>query len=82
MLRDAQDRGGRRRSRTSASPARNRRARKSLSYGDRRALEIGVALASNPRLLFLDEPTAGLGAEGVERLTALVAAARQGHDAS
>jgi len=47
-----------------------------LSYGDRRALEIGVALASRPRLLFLDEPTAGLGAEGIARLRALIAGLR------
>jgi branched-chain amino acid transport system ATP-binding protein len=45
---------------------------KSLSYGERRALEIGVALAAEPRLLFLDEPTAGLGAEGTARLAELV----------
>jgi branched-chain amino acid transport system ATP-binding protein len=44
-----------------------------LSYGERRALEIGVALAARPRLLFLDEPTAGLGAEGTARLLELVA---------
>ena len=37
---------------------------KDLSYGDRRALEIGVALAARPRLLFLDEPTAGPGHRG------------------
>ena len=43
-----------------------------LSYGDRRALEIAVALAAAPRLLFLDEPTAGLGAEATERLADLV----------
>ena len=43
-----------------------------LSYGERRALEIAVALAAEPRLLFLDEPTAGLGAEGTARLTELV----------
>jgi branched-chain amino acid transport system ATP-binding protein len=48
-------------------------AAKSLSYGERRALEIGVALAAQPRLLFLDEPTAGLGAEGTARLAELVA---------
>jgi branched-chain amino acid transport system ATP-binding protein len=45
---------------------------KSLSYGERRALEIGVALAAAPRLIFLDEPTAGLGAEGTARLAELV----------
>jgi branched-chain amino acid transport system ATP-binding protein len=49
---------------------------KSLSYGERRALEIGVALAAAPRLLFLDEPTAGLGAEGVERVARLIAQLR------
>jgi branched-chain amino acid transport system ATP-binding protein len=43
-----------------------------LSYGERRALEIGVALAAAPRLLFLDEPTAGLGAEGTARLFELI----------
>lgn len=46
---------------------------RSLSYGERRALEIGVALAAEPRLLFLDEPTAGLGAEGTSRIAALIA---------
>ncbi|MDM0014852.1 ABC transporter ATP-binding protein [Variovorax sp. J22P168] len=50
---------------------------RSLSYGERRALEIGVALAAEPRMLFLDEPTAGLGAEGTARLTELVAQLRR-----
>jgi branched-chain amino acid transport system ATP-binding protein len=45
---------------------------KDLAYGERRALEIGVALAAQPRLLFLDEPTAGLGAEGTARIGALI----------
>jgi branched-chain amino acid transport system ATP-binding protein len=45
----------------------------SLSYGERRALEIAVALAAQPRLLFLDEPTAGLGAGATARLADLVA---------
>ncbi len=47
-------------------------ASRSLSYGERRALEIGVALAAKPQLLFLDEPTAGLGTEGTARLADLV----------
>jgi branched-chain amino acid transport system ATP-binding protein len=45
---------------------------RSLSYGERRALEIAVALACRPRILFLDEPTSGLGAEGTARLAELV----------
>ena len=43
-----------------------------LSYGDRRALEIAVALATEPRILFLDEPTSGIGIEAMARLAELV----------
>jgi branched-chain amino acid transport system ATP-binding protein len=45
---------------------------KDLPYGARRALEIGIALACRPKLLFLDEPTAGLGSDGRDRLAELV----------
>ncbi|MEM7775789.1 MAG: ABC transporter ATP-binding protein [Pseudomonadota bacterium] len=45
---------------------------KAMSYGQRRALEIGVALATEPRILFVDEPTAGLGTEGTARLADLI----------
>ena len=40
-----------------------------LSHGDQRLLEVGVALAVNPTLLFLDEPTAGMNP--VERVRLL-----------
>jgi branched-chain amino acid transport system ATP-binding protein len=45
---------------------------RSLPYGERRALDIGIALAAEPRILFLDEPTSGLGAVAIERLAALI----------
>ena len=51
---------------------RERRRAGDLAYGERRALEIGVALAAAPRLLFLDEPTSGLGTEATARLGDLV----------
>ncbi len=50
---------------------------RNLSYGNRRALEIGVALASNPRILFLDEPTQGLGADQHGNLIELIQVLRE-----
>jgi branched-chain amino acid transport system ATP-binding protein len=52
---------------------KEREPAKMLSYGDRRALEIGVALAPAPRILFLDEPTSGMAAQATLRLAALLA---------
>jgi branched-chain amino acid transport system ATP-binding protein len=45
---------------------------KQLPYGERRALEIAVALAQRPRVLCLDEPTSGLGSDGTQRLAELI----------
>jgi branched-chain amino acid transport system ATP-binding protein len=43
-----------------------------LSYGEQRQLEVGVALASRPKLLLLDEPTAGMSPEETERMTRML----------
>jgi branched-chain amino acid transport system ATP-binding protein len=45
---------------------------KSLPYGDQRRLEIARALASNPTLLLLDEPTAGMNPRETADLTKLI----------
>jgi branched-chain amino acid transport system ATP-binding protein len=43
-----------------------------LSYGRKRALEIATTLALEPELMLLDEPTAGMGHEDVDRIAALI----------
>ena len=50
---------------------------KNLSYGDQRRLEIVRALASEPRLLLLDEPTAGMNPQETARLTELIGRLRE-----
>jgi len=45
-----------------------------LSHGERRRLEVAIALALAPRAFLMDEPMAGLGADGTADLTALLAA--------
>jgi branched-chain amino acid transport system ATP-binding protein len=43
-----------------------------LSHGEQRALEVGLALATRPRLVLLDEPMAGMGPEESQRMIALI----------
>ena len=43
-----------------------------LSHGDQRAAEIAMALALRPRLLLLDEPTAGMGEQETYQVAGLI----------
>jgi branched-chain amino acid transport system ATP-binding protein len=55
------------------------RAAGTLSHGAQRQLEIAMCLATEPRVLLLDEPLAGMGAEESERMLALLLALKEGH---
>lgn len=44
----------------------------SLSYGQQRALEIGIALSSDPELILLDEPTAGMTREETDHAIKMI----------
>ena len=46
-----------------------------LPYGRKRALELATTLALDPEMMLLDEPTAGMGHEDIDRITALIKAA-------
>ncbi len=50
-----------------------------LSHGAQRQLEIAMCLATRPRVLLLDEPLAGMGAEETERMLALLVALKRSH---
>ena len=49
-----------------------------LSHGEQRQLEVGLALATNPKLMLLDEPMAGMGPDESERMVQLLQSLR-GH---
>ena len=49
-----------------------------LSYGRKRALEIATTLALDPEMMLLDEPTAGMTHEDVDRIVALIKRIRAG----
>jgi len=50
-----------------------------LSHGQKRQLEIAMCLATEPQVLLLDEPLAGMGAEETDRMLELLAELRAGH---
>jgi branched-chain amino acid transport system ATP-binding protein len=45
-----------------------------LSHGEQRSLEVGMALAADPKLLLLDEPTAGMSPEETRGMMDLIRA--------
>jgi ABC-type branched-subunit amino acid transport system ATPase component len=49
----------------------------SLSYGDRKRVELARALCAEPSLLLLDEPVAGMDAEESQRMATTIARARE-----
>jgi branched-chain amino acid transport system ATP-binding protein len=48
-----------------------------LSHGDKKKLDIGIAMARNPKLLLLDEPTAGLNPEETQMIIDLIKSVAQ-----
>jgi branched-chain amino acid transport system ATP-binding protein len=48
----------------------------SLAHGEQRALEVGLALATRPKLVLLDEPMAGMGPEESARMIELIGRVR------
>jgi branched-chain amino acid transport system ATP-binding protein len=49
-----------------------------LSHGEKRQLEIAMCVATRPRVLLLDEPLAGMGAEETERMLGLLSGLKEG----
>ena len=50
-----------------------------VSHGEQRQLEIAMTLATEPKVLLLDEPLAGMGAEESQRMVALIARLAESH---
>ncbi|ETR76183.1 branched-chain amino acid ABC transporter substrate-binding protein [Afipia sp. P52-10] len=50
-----------------------------LSHGEQRQLEIAMVLATQPRIILLDEPLAGMGQQEAREVISLIASLRKGH---
>ena len=50
-----------------------------LSHGQQRRLEVGMALAAQPKAIFLDEPTSGMGIDDLEDMKHLIASLKDEH---
>jgi branched-chain amino acid transport system ATP-binding protein len=61
---------------------KDRELGKNLSYGDQRRLEVARALATQPKLLLLDEPTAGMNPQETADFTSFVGVLRAEHGLS
>lgn len=57
--------------------SRRHQSSSTLPHGDRKGLELAMALVQNPSMLLMDEPTAGMGAEDIPRTVQLVQRLRQ-----
>jgi branched-chain amino acid transport system ATP-binding protein len=64
----------------SGLPRKEAQIGRNLSYGDQRRLEVARALATQPKLLLLDEPTAGMNPQETAEFTAFVARLRSERD--
>jgi len=50
-----------------------------LSHGEKRQLEVAICLATEPKVLLLDEPLAGMGAEETDRMLQMLSRLKAGH---
>ncbi len=50
-----------------------------LSHGQQRRLELGMALAARPKAIFLDEPTSGMGVDDIDAMKTLIHGLRDDH---
>ncbi|HEX3054830.1 MAG TPA: ABC transporter ATP-binding protein [Gaiellaceae bacterium] len=64
----------------SGLPRKEAQIGRNLSYGDQRRLEVARALATQPKLLLLDEPTAGMNPQETAEFTAFVSRLRSERD--